>query len=85
MTPAETVDKIVELQERARTTAGESLQALREADELVKSLKMTYGDRFVCRNVPWKLEHRAIGVVPGNRYWLCHDADVSIIEQESQP
>lgn len=65
----------------AEEAVKEAVLALQKADQLTRELKSVFGtgNRFVCGNHAWKLEHRAIGFIPGNRDWLVPDRDVTVI------
>lgn len=77
---ADQINRIRRLQEDARTAIDQAKRAFAEADELTAELKSDHGNRFVCDGVPLKLEHRAIGSIPGNRDWLVLDTDVKVID-----
>lgn len=74
------IDRIARLQNEAKMHVAQAKDALIEADELTKELRAEHGQRFVCGDIAWKLEHRAIGFEPGNRDWLVRDSDVKVIE-----
>jgi hypothetical protein len=72
---------IARLQEEAAAFAAEAVRKLKEADELTKEVRETYGTRFVCDGKAYKLVHAAIGYgMPGNRDWLSADNDVRVVQ-----
>lgn len=73
------VARIERLQCEALSLANTVKEKLKEADELTAELKAEFGSRFVCNDIPRKLEHRAVGFYPGNRDWLVADDEVKVI------
>lgn len=74
------IASIMRLQEEARAAAAKAREALSSADALAAELKAEHGYHFVCSGVPYKLEHRAVGIHPGNRDWLVVDSSIKVIE-----
>lgn len=74
------ISRIARLQEDARVSIEQARLAIEEADQLTTELKTEVGSLFVCKGVAYRLEHRAIGFLPGNRDWLVRDSGIKVIE-----
>lgn len=81
MDTAALVKEIARLQTDADQHVQSALESLRQADEAIKDLRKRICGKpgFVCDGRAWKIEHRAIGVVPGNRDWLLPNNDIAVV------
>lgn len=87
MTPQQTVDRIIELQDLAETLHHRIAQALGEANELTEQFRKEHGvrDSFSLPGMAYRFTHKAIGYgIAGNRDWLEVDRDTTVIHEETE-
>jgi len=72
--------EIFKLQNHVHKLQEEIKAALAEADSLAIELYETHGRNFICKGVPYKMEHQGIGFgICGNRWWLKQDESIRIV------
>ena len=77
----DSLKRIKQLQEDAKTKHAEAKRDIVDAAVLAGKVKKIVGERFICDGVPYTIEYRASVVKPGNQEWLC--TLVKIVDPET--
>ena len=80
MNSNEKVLEIIRLQQEALSSVERAKLLIDEADAIVEELKITYCKTFLCAGNLYDVVHRAIGFIPGNRYWVEPNKSVKTVE-----
>ena len=77
----EKVNQAIKLQDEALACVEQAKRLLAESDEIIADLGLNFSltQVFLCDGEPYRVNYKAIGFMPGNRYWISHDKDMKII------